>query len=809
MFNRISKVIVALILTVALVTEPVAMALAVETNNPVIGVSAESIDENLDDTEDNIEEDTEEVIQLSATEIEEIKVENSKDIVISWKGISEGTAVYLEKSLTGEDGSWMQLGEPMIELSYTDNDTEYDKVYYYRLKTVDMADADNYVYSSVESISTEKEPIGIVDITSVTLAKKKEITLKWTENSKYVFSLERSVTGESGSWKTIASNIEGGIYTDKNTELGKKYYYRLKIGRTAEDTDVVYSNVVSKTTNQLQLNAPVLNRPSFATNTSVKLTWSNIKDATGYKVWKKTGSDGSWKSIATVKKSTGSTTTYINKSVSTTKWIYYKIQPVKSNTNTNTIYSEVKKCHTPFKAVSVRKPVASPGKIVVKWSKVNFAKEYRVYRKKSGGNWVRKKTVKAGNTLAYTDKNVGSRIKYYYKVIPKSDYAMGTKYKSVYVYSRLFKPVVKVNSRGKNFVSLKWSKVKNANVYRVYKSTDRENWVKVKETKSLKYKVSNLATKKKYYFKVRAYCRKNGKNLDYRDSSSIKTATRFSGTSQVIVWRGTSTATIKWASVSGAEKYLVYMSSDNGKSYKKIYEGTSRDITKSNVSQKKTYRFKVYAVDYVGGVKTNSMAHIERSLAPKYNNFQMLNLDSAKFLKMMKKRSTTNYYLGTPYGSIKDDPNITVTEAGFTRPNGMKTNKKRRMNCAGFIGSIFRDAGADLTVVRQMGYSNGTVNACNWVSFFHYSDVKKYSYRSVRSLLESGRAEKGDIICRVPDKFDKEKNHDYHMMVFWGSNGHQNKMWHSTIQWGQSCNQISALPEQSYACTYYLVKLER
>ena len=681
--------------------------------------------------------------------------------------------------------------------------------------TVSMVTEPVTVAMAVEADSTgegyiqeEIQPLEPIEIDSINLSNEKDVTIQWTPQEGKTVILEKSLTGEELSWETVDAVIENGSYTDTDTEYGKTYYYRLKTVNSANEEEYVYSKVAKQTIANMQLDAPDLKNLEFIKSNKVELTWTNVEKATSYRVWRKSGT-GTWTVIATVEPAEGKITVYIDENVSTTKIHCYKIQPVVEGVNTDEVYSAERKGHSPFGAVSVAKPTASIGYITVKWSKVNFATEYKVYRKTSGGSWSLIKTVKAGNALSYKDTNVGSRVKYYYKVIPKSDYTTGTKYNSVSVYSRLYKTSVSVSEKSTTFVSLKWKKVSNANIYAVYKSVNGKNWYKVKETKNLSYKVTNLTSKKKYYFKVRAYCRNNGKNLDYRDSSAIKTATRFASTKQVTIWRTQSTATIKWEKVSGADKYWVYMSSDLGKTYKKIYSGTSRSIKKSNISEKKTYYFRVYAIDKVGGLETRSVAYTKKSLASKYNNFTMLNLDSNKFLKMMKKRSTTNYYLGTPYGSIKDDPNIVVTEAGFTRPNGMKTTKKRRMNCAGFIGSIFRDAGADLTVVRQMGYSNGTVNACNWVAFFEYSDVKKYKYRSIKSLLNSGRAEKGDIICRVPDKYDKEKNHDYHMMVFWGSNSHQNKMWHSTIQGGRSCNQISALPEQSYSCTYILVKLKR
>ncbi len=87
-------------------------------------------------------------------------------------------------------------------------------------------------------------------------------------------------------------------------------------------------------------------------------------------------------------------------------------------------------------------------------------------------------------------------------------------------------PVVKKQSKKiyKKEVKLSWKKVKNADGYKIYMKSGNGEYKAVKTItngKTVNYKKKNLKKGKTYYFKVRAYCKVNGKKV-YGSYSGVK-----------------------------------------------------------------------------------------------------------------------------------------------------------------------------------------------------------------------------------------------------------------------------------------------
>jgi len=83
-----------------------------------------------------------------------------------------------------------------------------------------------------------------------------------------------------------------------------------------------------------------------ASRTSVKVSWSRMKDASGYQVYRATSKSGHYSRVKTV--TTGSTTSFMNKKLITGKTYYYKIRAYQ------TVSGD--KIYGPFSAVVNGKP---------------------------------------------------------------------------------------------------------------------------------------------------------------------------------------------------------------------------------------------------------------------------------------------------------------------------------------------------------------------------------------------------------------------------------------------------------------------
>ena len=149
---------------------------------------------------------------------------------------------------------------------------------------------------------------------------------------------------------------------------------------------------------------------------------------------------------------------------------------------------------------------ASSGKPVLKWSAVDNAKNYRIYRATSKSGTY--KYLDSTTKTSFTDTTAKAGKKYYYKVKTMSDGTVeNSKYSSIVaVTCDCARPDVWLTHRsttGKNIV--KWDEVSGADRYRVYVATSKSGSYKLLGTTSKLYLVhSGGASNKMYYYKVRA-----------------------------------------------------------------------------------------------------------------------------------------------------------------------------------------------------------------------------------------------------------------------------------------------------------------
>ena len=192
-------------------------------------------------------------------------------------------------------------------------------------------------------------------------------------------------------------------------------------------------------------------------------------------------------------------------------------------------YSETKTATvniTPTAVKSLKVKSQSDKKITLKWAKnVGNVTGYKIYMYNSKT----KKYEYVGKTkdTKYTIKNLNKAKKYKFKVRAYNNID-GTQYFGSYTkitaYTGPSTPVLKRITTYKRQVALKWSKVKEAIGYRIYRSTDGKNYSKMKtlsNKKATDYLRWGLTKGKTYYFKMRAYIIKNGKKI-FSSYSNVK-----------------------------------------------------------------------------------------------------------------------------------------------------------------------------------------------------------------------------------------------------------------------------------------------
>lgn len=145
-----------------------------------------------------------------------------------------------------------------------------------------------------------------------------------------------------------------------------------------------------------------------------------------------------------------------------------------------------------------------------------------------------------------------------------------------------------------------------------------------------------------------------------------------------------------------------------------------------------------------------------------------------------------SFYLGTPYRGLYLNPD----EAYCLSPNGAPTSYGPGMNCTGFVATVIRRAGGDISrITNNSSGFGGAANAYNWRDVLR-STTYADTYNSVSEMLASGTMRKGDIIYFEPDK--SVTNYDCHIGFFWGNTSSDNKFWHSYDPGGNIISEIKA-----------------
>ena len=184
---------------------------------------------------------------------------------------------------------------------------------------------------------------------------------------------------------------------------------------TATPTPTVTATAAptQKPVQQIKLATPKLGKVVSAGYNALKLNWSKVNGANGYRVYVKV--NGQWKALGNTK-----STTYVHKKLETGKSYTYTVKAYK-NTKSGTVWSSYDKKGITGKAAlsapSLRKAKrTSAKKATLSWKKVNGASGYVVYRKTNNGRWQIVKKITKGNITSFTDKKLSKSKKYTYTV---------------------------------------------------------------------------------------------------------------------------------------------------------------------------------------------------------------------------------------------------------------------------------------------------------------------------------------------------------------------------------------------------------
>jgi len=267
----------------------------------------------------------------------------------------------------------------------------------------------------------------------------------------------------------------------------------------------------------------------------------------------------------------------------------------------NTVYFTVGKKGVLGKVAKVTSSQTTSS-ITLSWTAVPNADAYAIFQKKAEG-W---KAVAVTEKTKHTFKKLSAGKKYTLaikackkskdgKLTPSNGYVtftVATKLKAVSKLSA---------SQSTSSVTLKWSALKNADGYRIYKKTS-SGWEKLGTTSGVKFTAKGLSAGKNYTFAVKPYM-KTTLGTVWGELNSISAATKPKAPTVTVSDVKNLRAKIRWDKVSGADGYQVYYKVAGQEEYTLLanYKSTDGGVELSKLKNGVSYTFAVRAYKKAGG----------------------------------------------------------------------------------------------------------------------------------------------------------------------------------------------------------------
>ena len=413
--------------------------------------------------------------------------------------------------------------------------------------------------------------------------------LNWDEaKAADEYVIYRSING--GKWVEIGTTKECE-YTIDNVDINKT---KFAIGTRTEASGKTYDSLSKRLARSIKSEVTVKNREADGLPT---LSWEN-KSGVNYEVYRATSKNGTFVKVFETK---GGTYTHISAELG--KTYYYKIK--SSISGSDNVFSEVyvatARCGKPVEIAATNRDI--DGKPSIKWSKVEGAEMYEVYRSTTGKAGTFYKQYETTG-LSYTNTTAEADETYYYKVRAVSNNSVKGVFSDVAEIKCLNKEITLVTGHSdKGKPTLKWNNIDSAEKYEVYRSITGKTGTFFRSFVTTGNTYTNISAEPghSYYYKVRGVS-KDGTLGAFSDV--VKNTCN--GAEPSIVQghnKDNGKPTLKWNDVVDAVKYEVYRSkSGNEGTFYKAFTTVGNTYTHISATPYETYYYKVRAVMSDGSV---------------------------------------------------------------------------------------------------------------------------------------------------------------------------------------------------------------
>ena len=255
---------------------------------------------------------------------------------------------------------------------------------------------------------------------------------------------------------------------------------------------------------------------SSTTSSTVKLAWDKVNNADGYIVYKYDNSKKTWVKVALPK--TNAYTVSKLSSGSSYKFAVKAYKTVDRKEVASASYPQLSATTNPANVTRFKVSSTSANAVKLTWNKSSGTNGYVVYRYNTPTKKYSRIAKITSNT--YTDKKLKSGTSYKYAVraykTVNGKELLSTSYPQIATSTNPATVSFKLTAGSKK-ATVKWSKVTGASGYKIYYKTSKNGkWIGLKtvNNKTTSYTKTKLASKKTYYFTVKAYRTTSGKTYN-------------------------------------------------------------------------------------------------------------------------------------------------------------------------------------------------------------------------------------------------------------------------------------------------------
>lgn len=352
----------------------------------------------------------------TVTRFSSVTVKNYNTLLLKWNSVAGATGYRLYRS-TSPDSEFKYIKSISSGNSCTDTVSQIGQKYYYKIQAYVTVDGKTLMSELSNAMGEYTRPD---EITKVNIAKQNYNSIKITYSRSlgadgYMIYRKGTSSGTYTKIADISSPTKLSYIDNKNIVTGKKYYYKVQ-------PYVIVSGKKITTASTLATGAADFAKPVITsakkTGNDIKLVWSKVNGAAGYKVYRSTSANGTYELIKTI--SSNSILTYTNTSLAKGPKYYYKIRAYSLDGKTQVFsgYSAFKSVLIPLGTPSLKMVSRSTSKSInVKWTTVSGADGYEIYRcSKQNGTYTKAVSVSGKDKNSCTINNLNSDKVYYIKV---------------------------------------------------------------------------------------------------------------------------------------------------------------------------------------------------------------------------------------------------------------------------------------------------------------------------------------------------------------------------------------------------------